>query len=830
MKATIRAPGGGKPRWPAALALLAPAVVGVVWLAALFAPILSPDRALANRDIATFHLPLRASFRELATAGVPWWSPWLHSGQPVLSNPSYSAFYPPSWLVFVAPPHYALSLLVVLHAALAFVGAWRLARRLGGERATAALAGIAFVGCGGYLSLLSALNLYMGLSWLPWVLLWGDEALRAARGARWLGPALLSGCALGMALLNGEPSTVVMSGLGLLALAVSAAHDRRDWHQTSLRVLVPVAFALALAAVQLLPTLGRLADSPRKDLPAEYATTWSLPPARVVEMVFPRFFGDPSHSLEGRFFGWQLNDQDHPYLESLYPGLLLAVVGLVSLLRPGIPRRSAWFLSLAGALLLALGRHDPLDGWVRLVPIFGMQRFPERFAALAVLALVFAGVLGWQRLLADRDARRPESTTLPLVFSALVLAGALTMAVSLALAPHAADRFVAALGDPELDAAGRADAAAYLGREAWAAVITAAAVTGLLGLCRWRRPPRRLLATLAPLLVAADLWHYGQGLLLTTPADTYRVPPPLAAALQPASGRTWVQETLAVDKRWGDPSTLLTRSQLSRLVPYAGVIWHLPYAFHADFDLMLTGWARRAAATLAGLQQPTPTSPVALRYLGAWHVGTLLMLRTDPAQPPAADDPAAAFLVKVENPEVLPRYRFVPRVSFHPTLDAAVGAAAASGWLLAREEHVVRPGESEAANYARPPELLEVDDAGSSSHLHLRYRSEAGAFFVAAMTFDAGWRARVDGERVPALPTAACQLAVELPAGEHRLDLDYWDPLVPIGAAITMIAVVGLLTFRVSGAPGPSRTAPTSDRSSGRREVPAGEVAALEAV
>src|SRR6185436_3682961 len=109
-----------------------------------------------------------------------------------------------------------------------------------------------------------------------------------------------------------------ISGLGLLALAASAAGRRPA---VALRILVPVVFAVAFAAVQLAPTLARLADSPRKSLPAAQANLWSLPPARLIEVVFPRFFGDPTRDLEGRFFGWRLNDLSHPYLESLYPGL-----------------------------------------------------------------------------------------------------------------------------------------------------------------------------------------------------------------------------------------------------------------------------------------------------------------------------------------------------------------------------------------------------------------------------------------------------------------------------------------------------------------------------
>ena len=66
-----------------------------------------------------------------------------------------------------------------------------------------------------------------------------------------------------------------------------------------------------------------------------------------------------------------------------------------------------------------------------------------------------------------------------------------------------------------------------------------------------------------------------------------------------------------------------------------------------------------------------------------------------------------------------------------------------------------------------------------------------GAFFVAAMTYDRGWRAFVDGKRLPTYPTAACQLGVALPPGEHRLVLRYREPLTGAGAAISLLALAG---------------------------------------
>jgi hypothetical protein len=768
-------------RWTAAIL---PTLLGAVWLLSLFLPLLSPGRALANRDIAVFHLPLRTSFRDLAEFGLPMWNPWLHGGQPILSNPSYGSFYPPSWLIFAAPPHYALSLMVLLHAAIAFAGAWRLARHFGCGRGVAALAAVGYVGCGAYLTLLSAYTLFGSMAWFPWVVAWGDAALREPEGRRWWRPALLAGGALGMQLLNGEPSTVVMSGLALLALAASAAFRRPA---TLLRVLVPPLFALALAAVQIVPTVARLADSPRRGISASDAMLWSLPPQRAVELVFPRFFGDPARNDVGLFFSWKLHDRDYPYIESLYPGLLLTVLGVSALLLWKIPRRAAWMLCLAGGCLLALGRHTPVYEVIReVVPMVAILRFPEKFVLLSILALATAGVLGWQRLLAEREAGRPQAADLPLALALVALATALTLAFLLVWEPRAAAWMIYVHGSPALTPAGRGVALGYLRGEAWIAVAGAAGVSLLLALCRWPRPPRRLLEGLAVLLLAADLWYYGHGLLRTLPADAYLTPSPVAATLLPVRDRLFVEEMSegrADVMRRGDPRTLFAGAALDRLEPYSGLIWGIPYGFNTDFELMLTGWGQKAQSIVAReAKQPQ----MVYRYLGIWNVGTILRRKTLQEQAAALRDPAGLPVHRIVNTYVLPRFRFVPRVRFHAGHAEALAAARAAGWRVAREEQCVGPPG--AVRYLRPPRALEVADEGR--RIELRYRAEeGGAFFVAAMTYDRGWQALLDGKAVTTYPTAACQLGVRLPAGEHRLVLRYREPFLGLGAALSVAAL-----------------------------------------
>jgi hypothetical protein len=597
---------------------------------------------------------------------------------------------------------------------------------------------------------------------------------------------------------------VVITGLGLIAMGLGAGPGRI---RALPRILLPLALALLLAAVQWLPTAGRLAGSPRSGgLEARRATVWSAPPARLLELAFPRFFGDPTRDHEKLFFGWNLHDRDYPYVPSIYPGLLLTVLAVAALAQWPVPRRAAWLFAFVVGGFLALGRHNPLYEPLReAVPVLAVLRFPEKFAILAVAALVFAGALGWGWLIRERGEGRPERADFPLALSLVLLAMAGALTGLLYRVPRLAEWFVRTHGGPGMTPERIRQGILYLRGEGWAAIATAALVAGLLALCRWRRPPARLLTGLALALLAADLWHYGHGLVQVAPASLYQGPPPVM--VRPET-RLYVQETSGGEPdfvpRHGDPALAPVRASIDRMEPYSALLWRIPYALNEDFDLMLTRWASRSVDTLHR-EWGGRSSENALRYLGAWNVGTL-MLRKDPGDWLAEEkrDPKAPLMRVLENPYVLPRHRFVPRAVFHPDLDSALAAARADGYLLMRREHAVRAagGQGETV-YPRLPQPLELTDRGG--RLRMRYRSESRAFFVVAATFDEGWRAEVDGAPVPVLATAACQIGLELPEGEHALELRYRDPLVPLGAAVSLaaLAAIGMVLVRDRRRPEP---------------------------
>lgn len=773
-------------------AATAPILLAAGWLLSLFHALLLPSRTLANRDIPFFHLPLRTVFRELAAAGLPTWNPFIHGGQPILSNPSYGAFYPPSWLVFAVPPSYALNLMALFHAALAFAGAWRLARRLGAGRGAAALAAVGYTGSGASLSMLSAFTLFCSMAWFPWVLLFADALLTAGPGwRRWAKPALLCGACWGMQLLNGEPVTVVVSGLGIAAFGLAAAWKR--WGLLP-RLLLPGVVALALAAVQLLPTLGRMGDSPRAGgLSTAEAVSWSAPPERLVELAFPRFFGDPARDQEGLFFGWKLNDRSFPYVVSLYPGLLLSLLGVAALALWPIPRRGAWILAVLAGGFLALGRHNPLFEALReAVPVLAVLRFPEKFALLTVAALGFAGALGWQRLLDERREGRRAAVDLPLALAAVLLATAVLLTALLQMIPALGPWYVRTQGSPNLTPESVARGVAFLVREGWLAMGVTAATALLLAFLRLRRAVSlRLLSAAAVALLAADLWYYGHRLVRTMPAVELTRPSSLVQRL-PADARIWVEpdpeDWPNVVPRFGEPELGPIRALVARLAPYSANLFGVPYALNKDFDLTLTEPARTALEILEADRGQDPD--MAYRFLGAWNVGSMLLFKEPEAWAREfLRNPEAAPVRLVVNAYQLPRLRFVPRVNFHQSYADALYIARFQRYSVDRNEHCLRPDRPpEGVEYGQPQVIALSEEGG---RIDLRYRAGSRVFLGAAMTYDHNLEARVDGASVPVYRTALSQVGVELPAGEHRLVLSYRERLLLPGVVITLLALGG---------------------------------------
>ena len=754
---------------------------------------------LVARDLFTFHLPLRATAAALARRhGLPEWNPLIHGGQPILSNPNDAWFYPPTWLALAMPAHLSTSVLVLVHAAVAMAGSWRLLRRLGCEPVAAALGAMGFAASPWFLPLAHTFNFLCAAAWLPWALaaglaaLDGDEAGERRRGL------LAAAAFLALQLLAGEPVAVLLSALALACLALGMPRALR---RSLPRLLAIGLLAALLGAVQLVPTAYRLLGSARgASVAASEAALWSTRPARLVDFVLPRFWGDALRDESGLWLGWNVHDRAYPYVLGVYSGLLLTVLAAAAVLRWPVPHRAGWGLAFGAGVFLALGRHNPL--WEPLresVPLLSIVRYPEKFLVLSAAVVPIAGALGWQHLARDGESRR---ALLPAALAGAVAALAAALLGTLLVRPELGRAFAAAHGGAPLSAQGMARVQAFLRREALVALLVAAAATALLLAARRAGGPRRSLDVAAIALLAADLAWYAWGALPTAPAAQLLAPPPLARQARAVGGRVYsVDESRepGVQLRVGPEGQQQLRNHLEQLFPYSGNLWRIPYALNADYDLMLTAWGRYATSLApGGAAAPTATEREwRTRLLGAWDVRLLVVRR--PARELIAElrrtgrtPPRYRALL---NTRALPRFRFARELGRVESPARAGDVLRGIGYDLRERDACIGADAPAAARFA-PAALLRADEDGQV--VRVRYRAAGPAFLVAAVTYDEGWRATFeDGGVSPTCATLLGQIGVPLPAGEHEVTLRYRDPWVRVGGSVTLLTLLaGALAAR----------------------------------
>jgi hypothetical protein len=131
----------------------------------------------------------------------------------------------------------------------------------------------------------------------------------------------------------------------------------------------------------------------------------------------------------------------------------------------------------------------------------------------------------------------------------------------------------------------------------------------------------------------------------------------------------------------------------------------------------------------------------------------------------------------------LPRVWFAQEVSTVTSEAAALAAMQSPGFdptLQAVVQVEARAVElSEGAGVARVVER-------SPGWLAIRADTPQGGLLVISQTWDAGWRAEVDGEQVSLLRTDLLLQGLSLPAGTHRVELAYRPSPLRWGAILTL--------------------------------------------
>ncbi|HEX6099108.1 MAG TPA: hypothetical protein VF432_22535 [Thermoanaerobaculia bacterium] len=752
-----------------------------------FADVLLGVNSLYIRDVAHYYAPTKHLLRDIVLGGdFPSWNPWLSAGQPLAANPEHEVFYPLTWLILLPSFVVGFGLLIVVHLYIAAIAMYAFLRSLDLSPAAAFFGALSFVLGGIGLSYLNLLPYLFAVAWLPLICLFTRRFLRDGRRRDFA----LASFFFGLQLLVGEPSTILQTGMILGVYAIEGAGRRGQGAgerssgllSPAPRALRPLArvgaisvAALLLAAVQMLPAIDHAAQSVRaQGFPFENVTSWSTPVVRLGELVQPNVFGHHLVNEKRVYWGGALYPgRGVPFLHSIYPGIAVTVL-LAAGLIAGVRGRRLVLVLLGLSVLLALGAHTPL--W-RLLYDAGLARsirYPEKFLLLGLFAaIVYAAVV----LDAALTQERVRRTTL-LVAAAITILTAIGAVIAFTPA-HA--RIFIALWEPPARVLAEMLA---LSRSGWA--LTAARALLLFVLLRnlGRVRPQIWLA-LFGLFVTLDLGLLVPELAPRVPSDYYRQPPELARQL-PADRTAYRVFHLASwqmrsagwyttpqpDQYW------IVRNAMYPPMPAA---WQIRTVLEPDYDrtaLQPTEELTNAVWAISSRRPDWLNAAAAMS--NAWYCA--VYVPGEEAFAKARGNRRILQPVRLLELDPHPRYYFAERVE---TSDDFV-AKVSSGRYPDRTAFIdgtpfpPAPGRvlrfSETANTAR----IEVETAGR-------------AFLVMSVTPQKYWRITVDGREVPAVVTNLGYQGVVVPtAGSHVVEMRYRNPLIAIGAAISLLAAITL--------------------------------------
>lgn len=752
-----------------------------------FFRVLVAGHTLYFRDLLLLYLPGKELLASYIRAGEwPLWNPYLNGGMPFLADLSSAILYPSGLLYVVLNRFTALNLELTLHVLLAGLSAYALARALGFSQLPSFTAGLVYSYCGYALSLMNLSHWLLSMPYLPLTLI-GWHLLVSRGRRRFLVMAVAAGV---LQILTGAPEAVAVTQATALVWVLGAYPGSASARlRRGSLFLVAGLLILGLSAVQLVPTVELVSRSIRGEgLSFESWATWSVPPARLPELVLPGVLGPFDTLIESDYWGEGLVDQGFPLILSLYFGWLtlgLAVTASLGGSDATLSRtaRRLLFAIAAASLIASLGRWLPLAHHVYdLVPQLKLMRFPVKFLSAAILPIALLAAAGLEAL--DR-APRPRLRVVALIACGLA---ASVFAAALALR--------AGLTSPQvwLEAYFHHE----IGHDALRALTSACLHAGscllaaaLFLFARSSRPRSWQPVGIAS-LVALDLLVSGRGINPVAPRNRFQVPADTLAAVRSATGEGRLY-------RGRTPSDLLIAApsndaswrygwETAVLADQRAIEYEIPVVFHRDIADMAPLRARKMTSMVGAV----PWSR-RLPLLSAAGVHAILTHEVIPGIEPlgsiANQSNHSIFLYR--NPDASEPLQLVHNAEITTSDVDALNAMLQRGFD-ARQE-VILEG-------SLPMQVNSRCNSGVDVTWHVRrpslWRAELtnrcpGYLVITEPPFK-GWSIRVDGHPTKVLHANYMFSAIWLSAGEHTFERRYLPTSVLSGAVISLTTALVL--------------------------------------
>lgn len=761
--------------------------LGVVF----FFPAFLPGQGIFGTDyLAGSYQFMEFLSNQLRSGEMPKWIPYVYGGVPLHANPG-STYYPTRLaLMWLLPDSRVFPALLMSQLIIGGSGMYLLARELGARTWISFLAGLAFMFTGITMS-----GLYSGhdgriivATFAPLAFFFIHRGMRTGSFSSFAGLA----ATLGFTLLSFQIQSNYYLLLGAAFWTLFCAWQFREAGRLQvarrmIRALLAVAFAFALSAVNFLPFLDYVAESPRGAEGGrgyEYSTSFSMPPAETIGLAIPEQQG-----VLGTYHGKSFFKQHTEYVGAFVIAMLL--LGVV------FTRRSRYWIFFAVTALVALsmsyGGYTPIYRiYYSLLPGVDKFRAPSISLFMVSMSLVVMAALTLEVLArireqapeASRAVRRTgktagkERSDLELAgLSALVLAGLGVLLL-----------FVSQVIPSEVnESTGWLRFGLFLG------------ITSIL-IWAWvtEKLPSRVLAMALCVVTLADMWVVTrQFFQIVPPPEEVYAPDDVVQYLRAErdSSRIWVFP-------FGGPAVYRGVEQVGdNRIPLRNYLMHFGFEqAGGEHGNQLDRWNKYAGA---GEKVYVDWH----NFLNSAHFRSAANVRyiisgVDLGIP--VGDSAAIHMEEVyrgpsaiiyRNNLVLPRAYLVPRVEVIADTDSALAFMNSPAWNPREVAVIDRPLGVTFPD--APLEQAAVITERKPDRVVVRTNTNRPALLVLSDVYAHGWKAYLDDSATPIVITNVAFRGVPVDAGEHTVRFEFDPDELETGRIISAVLALLLIGYGI---------------------------------
>ncbi|MCS7250182.1 MAG: YfhO family protein [candidate division WOR-3 bacterium] len=338
---------------------------------------------LPNREFIAEYLK---KYKEIAQ-----WLPYIYSGLPTTAGFFADLFYPTTFFRLFIPTHIVWTWTFVLHLFLAGLGTYLFLKELEINKYLAFLGGIGYMLSGSLVSLTYAGHdgRLICSALLPLILYFYYKGLKSKK----LYYFIFAGGFVALQLFSGHIQKGYYTTLFLFFLFIYHILKERKLKIIFYSIIMAI-FIIFFVAIQYLPIYRNLPYGARgEERGYSFATSWSLPPEEIFDLITPDFSG-------GLDFYWGRNAfKLHSEYFSIFFILLFFLTLYFYFKKPIV---KFFFIYTCFGLLMAFGGHTPFYYLpYYLLPGINKFRGPSMIFFTVVFSMIILGIYGLSLLLKE---------------------------------------------------------------------------------------------------------------------------------------------------------------------------------------------------------------------------------------------------------------------------------------------------------------------------------------------------------------------------------------------------------------------------------------------